>query len=120
MMLRLQSMQEFHEVESIDHVRDLISHLVDEDGAGAFWLHRDGACELALFLNGSLAAVYRNTDGAWSHTPGNPEDEYAQFMLENGQIDDFPLSQCVSVSDGIAAFLETADSEALSTRIAWD
>jgi len=119
-MLRLQSMQQFHDIETIDEVRDLIARLVDEDGVGAFWLHRDGNCELALFLNGSFAAVYRGTDGAWSHTPGQPKDQYAQFELENGQVDDFPLSQCVPVEDGIVAFLETGASRTLSTRIAWD
>lgn len=113
-------MQDFYDVRTIDDVRDLITRLIGEDGAGAFWLHRDGTCELALFLNGSLAAVYRNIDGAWSHTPGESEDKYSHFKLENGQIDDFPLSQCVSSADGIAAFLETADSGLLSPRIAWE
>ena len=118
-MLRLQSMQHFHEIETIDQVRHLIAASLDKDGVGAFWLQRDGTCELALFLNGDLAAVYRDTDCAWSHTPGQPEEVYSQFSLENGQVDEFPLSQCVSIDDGIAAFLETAASQALSSRIAW-
>ena len=118
-MLRLQSMQHFHEIETVDEVRNLIAASLDKDEAGAFWLHRDGTCELAIFLNGVLAAVYCDTDGAWSHTPGQPEDAYAQFRLENGQVDEFPLSQCVSIEDGIVAFLETAASRTLSPRIAW-
>jgi hypothetical protein len=119
-MLRLQSMLDFHDVDRIEDLAALIARLTSPQGTGAFWLHRDGVCELALFLNGSRAAVYRDTDGSWSHTPGGSEDERDQFTLENGQVDDFPLSQCVATDDGIAAFLETAATGNLSARIAWD
>ena len=118
-MLKLQSMQDFHDVNDASNLAGLLERLIAPDGIGAFWLHRDGDCELALFLNGRRAALYRNSDGAWSHTPGASDDDCDQFRLENGQIDDFPLSQCVPTVDGIAAFLDTAMSGELSAKIAW-
>jgi hypothetical protein len=112
-------MLDFHDFDRIEDLGPLISRLTSPDGTGAFWLHREGVCEIALFLNGSRAAVYRATDGSWSHTLGASDDEYDQFTLENGQIDDFALSQCVPTADGIAAFLDTAETGELSSRIAW-
>ena len=118
-MLKLQSMQDFHDVDDASNLAGLLERLIAPDGTGAFWLHRDGDCELALFLNGRRAALYRDSDGAWSHTPDASDDDCDQFRLENGQIDDFPLSQCVPTVDGIAAFLDTAMSGELSAKIAW-
>jgi len=113
-------MQDFHDVDAASDLAGLLERLITPDGTGAFWLHRDGACELALFLNGRRAAVYRDSDGAWSQTPGASDDDCDQFLLENGQIDEFPLSQCVPTVDGIAAFLDTAMTGELSTKIAWN
>ncbi|TWU50671.1 hypothetical protein Poly51_39640 [Rubripirellula tenax] len=119
-MLKLQSIQDFHDVSDASELAGLLERLIAPDGTGAFWLHRDGECELALFLNGRRAAVYRSTDGSWSSTPHASDDDCEQFRLENGQIDDFPLSQCVPTADGIAAFLATARTGQLSGNIAWD
>lgn len=112
-------MQDFHDVECVADIRNLIDQLLTDSGVGAFWLHRDGNAELALFLNGAHAALYRDTDGAWSNSPSQPDDQFEQFILENGQIDEFPLSQCVPTQLGINAFLDTVNNGTLSPRIEW-
>ena len=119
-MLQLQSMQDFHDVSDTSELSKLLDSLIESDDTGAFWIHRDGVCELALFLNGHLAVVYRMTDQSWSLTPGASRDESEYFILENGESSEFALSQCVTPDDGIAAFLETAATGELSDKIAWD
>lgn len=100
--LKFQSMQDIHDVNDATELAGLLRRLITPNGTVAFWFHRDGNPVVALLLNGRRAAIYRSSDDVWSTTPSYSDDEFDSFMLE---IDQVPLSQCVSPVEGIEAFL---------------
>ncbi|GAA5509366.1 hypothetical protein [Novipirellula caenicola] len=115
MAIRLQTIAGFHDVESVDHLRDAVESIAEATN----WLFIDDEMIGAFFHNGEHACVYRDSDGAWSHNPENSEDEFAPFVLENGQLDDFPLSHCIEYDAAMDAFIELARTGELSGKIKW-
>ena len=102
MAIRLQTRAGIQDIGSVNELRDAIESLAEATN----WLFIDDEMVGAFFHNGDHACVYRNSDGAWSHNPNNSEDEFAPFVLENGQLDEFPLSHCIDYNSAMDAFLE--------------
>lgn len=116
MAIQLQTRAGIQEIGSVYKLREAIESLAEATN----WLLIDDEMVGAFFHNGVYACVYRNSDGAWSHNPNNPGDEFAPFVLENGQLDEFPLSHCLDYDSAMEAFLELARTGELSPKIQWD
>lgn len=104
-----------HQVDSVDDLQEVVESICEATN----WLFIDGEMVGAFFNNGEHACVYRNSDGAWSFNPNNPKDQVAPFILENGELDEFPLSHCIDYESAMDAFIELARTGELSTRIQW-
>ena len=57
--------------------------------------------------------------GGWSHNPDNSWDEMALFVLENGQLDEFPMVHCIDYDAAMNAFIELARTGNRSADIQW-
>ena len=115
MVIQLKPLAGVHAVKSVDDIRDAIESI----GEATNWLLIDDQMVGAFFHNGEHACVYRDDCGGWSHNPGNSWVEMALFVLENGQLDEFPMVHCIDYDAAMNAFIELARTGNRSADIQW-
>jgi hypothetical protein len=123
--VHLSVFREHYEVQSIG---ELWSHLSFrfEGKYGAFWLTptKNGFPAMGLFINGEDACMFyfRKEGDSGFHSQGvNPENfqDEVDFVIDNYQLDCYPLAMVIPDSQGVSAFEQFLYSRALPSIVNW-
>ena len=118
--VKLQVFLDTHEIQDEDELRQ---HLEFRKGNwGAFWwVEDDSTPVMGLFLNGGDGCVYEDRTCEWSSNPDRADDfeSTVEFMIENGQVDDFPACSVIPASAAVEAFIDFYRTGRRSDAISW-
>ena len=117
---KLQYFHDFFPVENAQQVADFVTKHRHDQQMTAFWLWDGDLAAMALFINGEAATLYHDASMGMSWN-GQEVDEHEtmEFMLENGQVDEYPVAYSIEVEPAIQAFAECADKGQRSQSVHW-
>lgn len=114
-----------YEVQSVDELR-LHLQFRHEGQFGAFWITaaKDEFPAMALFINGAQACMFyiREEGDPGFHSLGidsqNFKDE-VDFVIDNFQMDLYPVAMVIPTSQGISAFEEFFRTGVQPSSVGW-
>ncbi len=119
--MKLQVFQDIYSPSSENELRKLLKQR-HEDIYGAFWLIEEEPT-MALFINREKAVLYfRPLDGEdiWATNPDLDDSETSiGFLIENYQLDDFPLEMVIDADKAVEAFVQYFKKGELQSSIHW-
>ena len=107
-------------VNDLNELDRLIQELIDTTGDATYWLCNGTEIITGFLFNGEQSTVYRYADLASPINTDVDSDEVVKFTLENGELSEFHLCQCIKYDDAMAAFIHIAKTGELPTNIEWD
>ena len=114
-----------HSVNSVRELRELITHRYNEL-YGAFWLSSGDETRpsLSVYCNGDRACAFyfRESGDSGYYSVGSDvgnDSDLVGFVIDNYQLDEYPMEWVVPLSDAVLALEEFLESESLPSAIDW-